>query len=72
MAVCVAKKTLMRVIDEDDAMHGVVMVMVSEHGAGVSCGVAKLKLKLPLLPPLRVLLCHCCWACASHDLMVAR
>ena len=42
MAVCVAKKTLMRVIDEDNAMHGVVMVMVSEHGAGMSCGVAKL------------------------------
>ena len=32
----------MRVIDEDNVMHGVVMVMVSEHGAGVSCGFAKL------------------------------
>ena len=42
LSACVAKKTLMRVIDEDIAIHGVVMVMVSVHWAGMSCGVAKL------------------------------
>ena len=74
MAACVARKTLMRVKEEDDAMYGVVVVMVSVHGVGMSCGVAKLWLILPLLlvPPLHALLCHCCRACTSRDLMVAR
>ena len=50
-AVCVARKTLMRVIWRH-VMHGVVVVIVSKHEEGLSCGNAKLWLELPLLVSL--------------------
>ena len=55
MAVCAAKKTLMRVVDEEGVVHrGDGPVGLS----GMSCGVTKLRLMLTLLRVLRRCACY--------------